>query len=307
MAFVDRLRSVPFVFEVVPPHRRAGERVVAGLVQRVQDAVRSIPQLDAVNLPEVVEENYAARPLYRNLDPRAFARMLNQGLRVETIVDRVVSHLDGMAGLDAYVRESLEAHGMRNFVLVGIAREGVTYPGPDVARATARLRELTRGRRDVACGNIAIPERPGEVERLVRKTRAGVQFFTTQVLFEPEPVGSVLREYGEACVAAGLSPATVLLSFAPVADREDIEFLGWLGARITPKTAEALLDHRGREPGTASMDVARSTWVCVRDAAAGARHPVPLGVNVEEISVHNFDLAVRMARGFAALRDAGAT
>jgi len=307
MAFVDRLRSVPFVFEVVPPHRRAGERAVASLVQRVQDAVRAIPQIDAVNLPEVVEENYAARPLYRNLDPRAFSRMLNQGLRVETIVDRVVPHLGGMAGLDAYVRESLEAHGVRNFVLVGIAREGVTYPGPNVAKATARLRELTRDRTDVACGNIVIPERAGEVERLMRKTRAGAQFFTTQVLFEAEPAASVVREYGDACAAAGLSPATVILSFAPVADREDVQFLEWLGAWIPPRTAEALLDHRGREPGMASMDVARSTWARVRDAVAGARHPVPLGVNVEEISVHTFDLAVRMAREFAALRDAGAT
>ncbi len=295
MAFAERLPRVPVVFEVVPPHRRASEKAVAGLAQRVQAAVRSLPRIDAVNLPEVVEENYAGLPLYRNLDPRAFARRLTEGLAIETIVDKVVSHLEGAPGVDAYLRESLDVHGVRNFVLVGVAREGVAYPGPDVATATARLRAATRGRRDVTCGNIAIPERPGEVERLLRKTRAGADFFTTQVIFEPEPVASVLGAYGEACAEAGVRPATVLLSFAPVGDREDVEFLEWLGARIAPGTAKALLGDRGREPGAASIEAARATWGRIRSAVAGARHPVPLGVNVEEISVHNFDLAVRMA------------
>ncbi len=306
MAFADRLHRVPVVFEVVPPHRRASEKTIAGLVSRVQGALRSLPHVETVNLPEVVEENYAGQPLYRNLDPRLFARRLCEGLRIEAIVDKVVSHLNGVAGVDAYLRESLDVYGMRNFVFVGIAREGVAYPGPDVATATARLRAATKDRRDVVCGNIAIPERPGEVERLLRKTRAGADFFTTQVIFEPEPLASVLRAYGDACAEAGMPPATVLLSFAPVADREDIEFLQWLGARITPETAGALLDHRGREPGLASFDVAKAVWGRVRDAMAASRHPVPIGANIEEISVHNFDLAVRMAREFPAWKDAKA-
>ena len=37
---------------------------------------------------------------------------------------------------------------------------------------------------------------------------------------------------------------------------------------------------------------------------ARAKNPVPLGVNIEEISVHNFDLAVRMAQEFPAWRGA---
>jgi len=304
VTFADRLRNFPIVLEVVPPHRRASEKVVQSLVQRVQAAVQAAPRIDAVNLPEVLDENHAGRPFYRNLDPRIFAQRLKDGSQVETIVNRVVVHLSGEADFREYLRDSVGSYGLRNFVFVGGTSSRIPYPGPDVVRANAILREVAHGRADVACGNILIPERVKEVERLLEKTRAGCGFFTTQVLFEPEPVGSVLMEYSEGCAAEGLEPATVLLSFAPVADYEDVEFLVWLGATITAETEEALLANRGREAGRASLDVARSIWGRVRDVMAAAPHPVPLGVNIEEISVHNFDLAVRMAQEFPAWRDA---
>jgi len=306
MSFAERLSSFPIVLEVVPPHRRATEKTVASLVKKVQDAVASIPHLDALNIPEVLDENHAGLPFYRNVGPREFARRLGLGQGVEAIVNKVVVHMDGMDDVTAWLRQAIEVDGLRNFILVGGSSSRVVYPGPDVVSANEGLRWLARGREDIVCGNITIPERQREVERLLRKTRSGARFFTSQVLFEPEPISTVLGEYGEACAAEGLLPATVLLSFAPVADYEDVEFLVWLGATITPETEEALLAHRGREAGRASFDVARRIWTKIRDASTTSSHPVPIGVNVEEISVHNFDLAVRMAREFPAWRDAKA-
>jgi 5,10-methylenetetrahydrofolate reductase len=304
VAFAQRLTAFPIVLEVVPPHRRASEKALAGLVKKVQDAAGSIPHLDAVNIPEVLDENHAGLPFYRNLGPRAFAQRLNDGLGVEAIVNKVVVHAEGRGDLAAWIREAIEVDGLRNFVLVGGTSSRIAYPGPDVIAANEILGTVAGGRRDVVCGNITIPERAGEVERLLRKTREGARFFTTQVLFEPEPISTVLREYGAACAAARVPPATVLLSFAPVADYEDIEFLVWLGATITPETEDALIATRSREAGRASLDVARGIWTRIRDANARSRHPVPLGVNIEEISVHNFDLAVRMVREFPAWKDA---
>lgn len=306
MTFADRLTAFPIVLEVVPPHKRASEKTLAGLVKKVQDAVGSIPHLDALNIPEVLDENHVGLPFYRNLEPRTFAARMNAGLRVEAIVNKVVVHTEGREDLAAWLRQAIESDGLRNFILVGGTSSRNEYPGPDVVAANEILGKVAAGRRDVVCGNITIPERGGEVERLLKKTKAGARFFTTQVLFEPEPISTVLREYGEACAAARIPPATVLLSFAPVADYEDIEFLVWLGATITPTTEEALIAARGREAGRASFDVARGIWTRIRDANARSRHPVPLGVNIEEISVHNFDLAVRMAREFRAWKDAKA-
>jgi len=296
--FADRLLEFPIVLEVVPPHRRASDRAVGHLLHRLEEAMRGNPTIDAVNIPEVLDENHEGDPFYRNLDPRAFAMRLLDLVRVETIVNKVVVHFPSGARFESWARESLDDFRLRNVVLVGGTRHEVEYPGPDIVRANEILGALSGSRRDVTIGNIAIPERRGEVDRLVRKTRAGCRFFTTQVLFEPDPVSSVLREYGEACTAERLRPATVLLSFAPVSDYHDVEFLVWLGASIAPATEEALLAHRGRAPGAASLDVARSIWTHIRDDVAGSQPHVPLGVNIEEISAHNFDLAVEMARAF---------
>src|SRR3989475_5027126 len=245
VAFAQRLSAFPIVLEVVPPHRRASEKALAGLVTKVQEAVASVPHLDALNIPEVLDENHAGLPFYRNLGPRAFAQRLNEGLGVEAIVNKVVVHARGREDLATWFRESIEADGLRNFVLVGGTSSRIEYPGPAVVTPNEVLGEVAGGRRDVVCGNITIPERPGEVGRLLRKTRAGARFFTTQVLFEPEPISTVLREYGEACASARTPPATGLLSFAPVADYEDVEVLAWPGATITPETEDGLVAVRG--------------------------------------------------------------
>jgi len=305
MAFIDRLREVPLVLEVVPPHRRASAKVLDGFAERVRNAARTIPGLDALNLPEVLDENHVGRPFYRNLDPRRCVAMINHDLPVDTIVNKVVVHLGDAAAVEDWIRGSLD-QGFRNFVLVGGTSSRNTYPGPSVAEANALFRQVTDGQAGVSCGNITIPERPGEVERLLSKTRAGCDFFTSQVLFEPEPLTAVLLEYGEGCAAEGLRPATVLLSFAPVADYGDIEFLLWLGASVSEETEEALLQDEVH-PGQASLEVAGALWSGMRDAMAASPHPVPLGVNVEEISFHNFDLAMRMAAEFSRWKAAKVT
>src|SRR5213078_1860594 len=122
------------------------------------------------------------------------------------------------------------------------------------------LRTAAKGHPDVALGNITIPDRENEVDRLVEKTQAGCDFFTTQVLFEAEPMATVLRAYGKRCAALGLKPATVLLSFAPVSDYQDLEFLAWLGASVTPRTEEALVTNAEGAPGRSSIEIARTLW-----------------------------------------------
>jgi len=204
--------------------------------------------------------------------------------------------------LRRWVGESSSDFAVRSFVLVGGTSGRVRYPGPSVVEANRILRSALRGRADVALGNITIPERESEIDRLMEKTQAGCDFFTSQVLFEAEPMATVLRAYGRRCAAQGIEPATFLLSFAPVSDYQDIEFLVWLGATVTPRTEEALLASVEPGSGLPSFDRARTLWSQLRAAAALSRPPVPLGVNVEMISTHNFDLAVQMARDFCAAR-----
>ena len=302
-SFRESLSSTPLVLEVVPPSRRASEKAGTALVDRVRQAVASIGTLDGLNLPQVLDENHQGQPFLRNMDPREFARQLGAGLGVDPIVNNVVAHNPSAAAFRRWARESLEKYGLRNFVLVGGTSSGVRYPGPSVLEANRLLRSVAKDREDVALGNITIPDRENEVDRLVEKTRSGCDFFTTQVLFEAEPMATVIRAYGKRCAAQGLAPATVLLSFAPVSDYQDLEFIAWLGASVTPRTEEALFAPEDEVLGRASIEVAKGLWSHLRAAAAQSRPAVPLGVNIEEVSLHNFDLAVQMAREFPGWRE----
>ena len=304
--FRTALASTPLVLETVPPSRRASDKFAASLVERVQEAVRTLGNLDGLNLPQVLDENHEGQPFLRNMDPRDFAQRLGSDLGVDPIVNNVVAHMPSAAAFERWAKESLDSFGVRSFVLVGGTRGRVRYPGPSVLEADRILRSAAKGRDDVALGNITIPDRDDEVDRLVEKTRAGCDFFTTQVLFEAEPMATVLRAYGKRCAAQGIAPATVLLSFAPISDRQDLEFLVWLGAIVRPHTEQALFHSGSASPGRASMDVARTLWSHLRAAAAQSRPAVPLGVNIEEVSLHNLNLAVQMAAEFPGWRDAKA-
>ncbi|HKW42676.1 MAG TPA: hypothetical protein VJP06_00690, partial [Thermoplasmata archaeon] len=237
----ETLGSTPVVLEIVPPARRATPKAVDAFVGRAITALQSVPNLDAVNIPEVLDENHVGQPFYRNLDPRVFAAQLREQVEIEPIVNKVVAHLPSEKGLRQWIDESLDENSLRSFVFVGGTSSRVHYSGPSVLEANRIFRSVVGDRKDVALGNITIPERDHEVDRLIEKTRAGCDFFSTQVLFEAEPMATVVRAYGRRCAAQGLKPATILLSFAPVADYQDIEFLVWLGATVTPRTEEALL------------------------------------------------------------------
>src|SRR2546430_8729130 len=97
--FREALASTPVVLEIVPPGRRVSEKAVNTFVERVRDSVRSLENLDAVNIPEVLEENHAGQPFYRDLDSRDFAALLRD-LGVDPIVNKVVAHLPSESVLD---------------------------------------------------------------------------------------------------------------------------------------------------------------------------------------------------------------
>src|SRR3989442_1302691 len=159
--FREALASTPVVLEIVPPGRRVSEKAVNTFVERVRDSVRSLKNLDAVNIPEVLEENHAGQPFYRDLDPRDFAALLGD-LGVDPIVNKVVAHVPSESVLRRWIQESLERHGLRNFVLVGGNSSRVRYPGPCVAgRGAHAVVAPPRSRRAIASRGAARREHRG--------------------------------------------------------------------------------------------------------------------------------------------------
>src|SRR5256712_9356793 len=100
--FREALTSTPVILEIVPPGRRVSEKAVNAFVERVRGSVRSLENLDAVNIPEVLEENHAGQPFYRDMDPPAFSAHLG-GLVVDPRVNKVCAHVPSESVLRRWI------------------------------------------------------------------------------------------------------------------------------------------------------------------------------------------------------------
>jgi 5,10-methylenetetrahydrofolate reductase len=297
----EALARRPLFFEPVPPSARSspsrGETMVADLVR----TLRAVPRLDAIDVPELIDENHDGRPYYRSGDTRAFARRVADEIARDVAVNKVVAHLPSIEAVTAWAEETIQ-RGVRNVVLVGGSSRYIPYPGPSVIDADRVARDaITAG--GGLLGNIAIPQRTGEAHRMLSKTRSGARFFTTQIVFDSESVLRMLREYDLLCRQSGLAPAAVVLSVAPIADEGDAEFVRWLGADI-PETAErTILGGEEAQASGRSIERALSVFREVRDGIARAGLEVSVGINVEQISQRHLGSAGEMLAAFARLID----
>lgn len=286
--------SLPVAFfEVVPP-----EEGKAAALEEAVEVVRAVEgSVDAINLPEIQNE---ARPGQRTadyvprLDPRRLGARLRGDLKVEVVTNHCVVH---EADPIPWLHETRENFGIEHFVLVGGESSSVRYPGPSVTEAAERLRAAGHAG---ALGGISIPSRAGEAERVRRKQAAGIDFFTTQVLFDPNDIVWLVQKLN------GLD-ARLFLSFAPVSHPRDLHFLRWLGADIPPDLDRFLrldeasagdLTHPDRREQARAASLERSISLAQRILMEVFDNlppdPPALGLNVEHINRRNFAPAVRM-------------
>ncbi len=293
-SLAEALRAHPLFFAPVPPPSRASPHRAAERIEEVVRLIERIPRIDAVDIPELVDENHEGRPRYRTDDPRRYARTIADRSGREVIVNKVVAHLESSEALGAWARETVGI-GVRNTVLVGGTSRFIPYPGPPVAEANRIVHPIVAGSNGHV-GNIAIPQRRGEAHRMVSKTRAGATFFTTQLLFSADAVGEMLTAYDRLC---GETPvAAVVLSFAPVADERDIEFVRWLGADVPEEAERRLLNGDDGVAAERCVELATEVWDAVSRRAAEERLRVPLGINIEQVSAQHLDGAREMLAAF---------
>jgi 5,10-methylenetetrahydrofolate reductase len=283
------------LFEVVPPE----EGKPAALDEAVAVVSRVANSVDAVNLPEIHNES---RPGERTAGfvPRLDPRVIGARLRAEHATEIVVNHcVVYEADPLPWLAETRETYGVHDLVLVGGESSSIRYPGPGVAEAAQIMRAAGHAG---ALGGISIPSRAGEAERVRRKHDAGIDFFTTQVLFDPNDIVWLVQRLN------GVE-ARLFLSFAPVSHPRDLQFLRWLGADIPPD-----LDRHLRLDETSAADLAHTDperkkaarAACLERSIGLAQRilmevfdnlppdPPPLGLNVEHINRRNFGPAVEM-------------
>lgn len=270
------------IVEVIPPSRSVSEAYTIKIADRIVNVINDMKGVSAINIPEIVEENHLGLPYYKNVDNRKFGLLLKDRCSKDLIINTVVVHRP-KEEFERWIDESM-GFGIKNFVFVGAKIKSINYPGPGVMEANSIAKN-----RKACIGNILIPERENEADRLITKTASGCNFFTTQILFEPGKIIEILKDYSAKCASSGLKPTKIFLSFAPVSSIEDITFIKWLGAELQEGTEKRLRDAANIESESIRLVVESLheifEYVEKNDVS------VPLGLNFEYLTLHNLELS----------------
>jgi 5,10-methylenetetrahydrofolate reductase len=277
--------AVPMtLFEVVPPAAAKPEAIEASLHELGQLRGR----VDAINIPEIHDED---RPGERTakfiarVEPRVLGARIKRELEIDVIINRVTVH---DAEPERWFRETCDAWDIRNWILVGGESKKICYPGPNPGDAANLVKSLEL---PVALGGITIPSRVGEPDRIRAKQARGVQFFTSQVMFDSNDLVWLIHRLN------GVD-ARIFISFAPVTNRRDLEFLRWLGADAPRDLDRFLLGSEQGDTAPAetclehSINLAQRILMDVFDNLPP--DPPPIGLNIEHITRRNFAPSLTM-------------
>jgi hypothetical protein len=181
-----------------------------------------------------------------------------------------------------YLSETLSYYHLKNIVFVG----GGSASPLNVSDASQLA---NRHSAEFHLGGVTIPERhrdqKNEHRRVLDKTQSGVQYFTSQVVYNADNMIAFLRDYNQLCIEQGVQPARIMLAFAPFGRKGTLDFLRWLGVEVASGTAERNL-RRGTLPLCIdeSMQVSWEILRRVLDVHRTLKLQVPLGIAVESVS-----------------------
>ena len=296
MRFRDKVRKPkrPVVaYEILPPREKDG--TLNSYAERISSLL-SQTHIDAINIPEVHEENARGLRPVKNLEraeAREFGRLLQDNVGIEAIVNRVTVHND-LDYQKSWIKETFYDYDIENLILVGGESSDIKYPGPSVNETSEYItRDLNAGRFDFFCGGIAIPSRKIESVRLLKKGSNGIEFFTTQVLYDEKKIKKMLKYYDDVCKENNVLPRRILLSFAPVSSKKNIDFLKWLGVEIPIQTEKRLTNER-TNMSDESLEIGSEILKDILNNNEKLRITVPIGLNVEHIMSYNFQSSINM-------------
>jgi 5,10-methylenetetrahydrofolate reductase len=289
-------------YEVIPPLQCTNGVTAEAYAECVAELVSSasVP-VAAINLPEIRDEQrdvqIAGRthPYEPKTDARRFGQRLKEAFKdpVDLVINRCTVY-ESWSHQHHWLQETHAVFDIKNLVLVGGETGQAAYPGPSVTEMAQSIRREYGN--SFTCGGITIPTRRSddpkkdEPHRLLHKTRHGLEFFTSQVLYEPQSTQRLLADYSRLCAQSGQKPKRIFLSFAPVCSSKDLDFLKWLGVEI-PEAVERNLLKADMGIGWRSLREAQRILHEILQFAKSEASNVPLGLNIEHITRRNFELS----------------
>jgi 5,10-methylenetetrahydrofolate reductase len=272
------------LFEVVPP--------AAGKPEALESSVHELQQLrgrvDAINIPEIHDEDRPGErtsKFIERVEPRILGSRIKRELEIDVVINRVTVH---DADPERWFSETCTEWDIPNWVLVGGESKEITYPGPNPAEAARLVKSL---KLPASLGGITIPSRVNEPERIRKKHAQGVEFFTSQVMFDSNDLVWLIQRLN------GVE-ARIFISFAPVTNRRDLQFLRWLGVDIPRDLDRFLIGSEEGEAAAAETCLERSINLAQRILMDVFDNlppdPPPIGLNIEHITRKNFTPSLAM-------------
>ena len=292
---IKRPRRPVVVYEILPPREKDG--TLNSYAANISSLL-SQTHIDAINIPEVRDEiGRGERPIKNQLraEPREFGKLLQDIVGIESIVNRVVVH-QALEKEMIWFEETYNKYEIENLITVGGESRSITYPGPSVKKALEAIKQNEK--LNVLCGGISIPSREKESLRLIEKSNNGSEFFTTQVLYDSSKIIKMISHYQKRCDEQNTFPRRLLLSFAPVSSKKNIDFLKWLGVDI-PADTEEYLNEDDQIMTERSMEIAINVLNETLTFLNENKIVVPIGLNVEHIMSYNFQSSIEMLQELA--------
>ena len=292
---IKRPRRPVVVYEILPPRQKDG--TLNSYAENISSLL-SQTHIDAINIPEVRDEvARGERPVKNQIraEPRAFGKLLQDIVGIEAIVNRVVVHQDLEKEME-WFEETYTNFEIENLITVGGESRKIKYPGPSVNRALKEIKENSK--LNILCGGISIPSREKESLNLIEKSTNGSEFFTTQVLYDSSKIIKMISHYQKRCDEQNTFPRRLLLSFAPVSSKKNIDFLKWLGVEI-PSETESFLNENEKNMVERSMEISVGVLEETLSFLNENKIVVPIGLNVEHIMSYNFQSSIEMLQELA--------
>lgn len=283
-------RSGILSYGLTPPRASHELERLSAIADRQRTQLRSLP-IDAVVLYDLQDESSrdpSPRPFafLPTLDPFAYARDFLGDVGRELVVYRAVANHDE-AGFAAWLSAADSASGPAAVTFVG-SPAYTRQPRDRLSLRRAYQLYAERCRR-LLLGGIAIAERHlrkgDEHLRMLDKHAQGCSFFVSQAVYDSNASGRLLADLSREADARALLPPPVLLTLTPCGSEKALQFMKWLGISFDPALERRLLDAKDM--------LAESIAICeqlIAEIAARRHGPVPLGINVESVSIRRADI-----------------
>ncbi len=274
-----------YLYGTTPPRQGSSQEKLYAIAEKLTARLSNL-KLDAINVYDIQDEVgriQVARPFpfIPVVDSREYSQILKTLSGQEIINYKCVVH-HPKEDFPAWLDRSWEQFGLRYLTLVGGSTSNIAYPGLSLSQAS---QAVASHKYDFMFGGVTIAERHiskgNEHLKLIEKSRQGMNFFTSQVIYQPEATIQLLHDYSQQCQKLNLSPVRIILTFAPCGHPKTLDFLKWLGVNI-PKHIEAEI-FATQFPVEKSIEVCCSTLRQILESIELAT--IPLGINVESVSI----------------------